>query len=94
MQQLLGGGGPDSVACPVSEDWNYCNGDIAAKFASHQSIPEFANTTGPRMPGLDCGALFLVWKNRSWGDPMSYTGCVISFLAARMENREGRERVC
>ena len=75
LQRLLGGGGG-------WEDCNHYNGDFAAKFASCQSVLEFANT-----------AVFLVWKNRSWGDPMSYNGCVISFLAAVMEGGEGREQI-
>ena len=37
--------------------------------------------------------MFLVWQNRPWGDPMSCTGCVVSFLAIGMEGGEGGERI-
>ena len=68
--------------------------DFTAEFASGQSVPEFAGTAGHRTSGLDCCVVFLVWKNVSWGHQMSYTGRYVSLLAAGMEGREGRERIC
>ena len=87
------GWGPDTAACPTSEDWNHCDRNFAAKFASRESVPGFSDTAGPQTSGLGYGAGFLVWQNRSWGDPMSCAGCVISFLAAGMEGGEGGERI-
>ena len=55
--------GPDSAACPTSEDWNHCNGDFAAKFASCMSVSRFADTAGPRALGLDCSVVFFCVEN-------------------------------
>ena len=81
LQWLLGGGG-DTATCPTSEDWNHCNRSFPEKFASCESVLRFSDTAGPQTLGLDYGVVFLVWQNRPWGDPMSYAGCVVSFLAA------------
>ena len=73
---------PASTACPAREVGNHRNGDFTAEFASGQDVG-----TGL----LRCVSRV---ENGSWGHPMSYTGRYVSLLAAGMEGREGRERIC
>ena len=82
LHRLLGGGGGGRTVQPAPP----------AKTGITAMETKFASCR-PRTPGLDCSSMFLVWKNRSWGDPMSCTGCVVSFLAAGMEGGEGREQI-
>ena len=63
LQRLLGGGGGGHGSLP-HQDWNHCNRNFAAKFASCESVPGFSDTAGPRTSGLDYGAVFLVWQDR------------------------------
>ena len=87
-------GGGDTAACTTGENWSHGDGNFAAKFDLCESVPGLSDTAGPRIPGLDCGAVFLVWKNGSWGDPVSCAGCAVSFLADGMEGGEDGERKC
>ena len=88
------GGCTASTACPAREVGNHRNGDFTAEFASGKSVPKFVGATAHKMSGLDYCAVFLVWKNGSWGHPMSNTGRCVSILAAGLEGREGREWIC
>ena len=74
--------GPDTAACTTSEDWNHCDRNFAAEFASRESVTGFSDTAGPWTSGLGYGVVFLVCHNKSCA------GCVVSILAAGMEGGE------
>ena len=85
---------PTSAACAVREVGNHRDRDLTAELTSGQSAPEFLDTAGCRTPGLDCCVVSFVWENGSWGYQMSHIGQYIPLLAAGMEGRDGRERIC
>ena len=41
------GWGPDTAACPTSQDLNHCDRNFTAEFASHESIPDSRTQQGP-----------------------------------------------